>query len=48
MSISYIAVRNHLIYIVPVSKLKTGINGPINIIILHRKNYVIIMQEKCY
>jgi len=43
MSISWIAVCNQLIYTVLVSRLKTGIQGPINIIIsLNRKNYVII------
>ena len=43
MSISWTAARNQLIYIVPISHLKTGIQGPINIIIsLKRKNYVII------
>jgi len=43
MSISCIAVSNYLIYIVPVSHLKTGIQGPSNIIIgLNRKKYSII------
>jgi len=43
MSISCIAVSNHLVDIVPVSHLKTGVQGPSNIIIsLNRKNYLII------
>jgi len=45
MSISCIAQRNHLIglHIVPVFQLKTGSQGPINIIIrLHLKIYLII------
>jgi len=33
MSISCVAISNHLIYIVPVSYVKTGIQGPSNIII---------------
>jgi len=38
-----IAVPKHLIYVLPFSRVNTGIQGPINIIIsLHRKNYVII------
>jgi len=38
-----IAVPKHLMYILLFSHLKTGIQGPINIIIsLHPKNYVII------
>jgi len=47
MSISCIAVRNHLIYIVPVSHLKTGIQGPINTIItLHWKNYLLLCKKE--
>ena len=47
MSISWIAVCNQLIYTVLVSHLKTGIQGPINIIIsLNRKNYVIITNVR--
>jgi len=43
MSVSCIAVSNHLIYIIPVAQLKIGIQGPSNIIIsLNRKNYLII------
>jgi len=43
MSTSCIALFSHLIHIVPVSHLKTGIQGPINIIIsLYRKKYLII------
>ena len=43
MLISFIGVSNHLIYIIPVSHLKTGIQKPSNIIIsLNRKNYLII------
>jgi len=38
MSIRCIAVSNHLVYIVPVSHLMTGVQGPSNIIIsLNRK-----------
>jgi len=44
MLISCTADCNHLTYIVPVSQLKTGIQGPINIIIsLQGKNCLIIM-----
>ena len=43
MLTSCTAVCSNLTYIVPVSHLKTGIQGPINIIIsLNRKNYLII------
>ena len=44
MWISWMAVCNHIIYTIPVSRLK-GIQGPINIIVsLNQKNYVIIMN----
>jgi len=41
MSISCIAVFSHLMYVVLLSQLKTGIKGPINVIFsLHWKTYV--------
>jgi len=47
MSISWIAVRNQLIYTTPEFHLKTGVFRPINIIIsLNRKNYVIITNVR--
>jgi len=42
MWISCTAVSNHLIHIVPVSHLKTSIQGDSNIITLNWKNYLII------
>jgi len=33
LSVSCIAVSNHLMYIVPLSHLNTGIQGPSNVII---------------
>ena len=47
MSISWIAVRNRLIYTIPEFHLKTCVFRPINIIIsLNRKNYVIITNVR--
>jgi len=47
MSINCIAFCNHLIYIVPVCHLKTGIQEPINVIIcLHRKIIQLLRKKK--
>jgi len=47
MLTSCTAVCSHLTYIVPVSHLKTGIQGPINIIIsLHQKKIIYLLRKK--